>query len=101
MRNIDKIDKVFKRFRPDVVIHCAAQPGVRMSIDNPINDFSINCAGTVNTLESLRKYNKEGIFLYCSTNKVYGANVDQFPLLEHTTRYEFDSIILLGKLCIN
>ena len=92
VRNANRMDRAFQKFQPDVVIHCASQPGVRTSIANPIDDFSINCIGTLNALEALRKCNKDGIFLYCSTNKVYGSNVDQFSLREHTARYEFDGI---------
>jgi CDP-paratose 2-epimerase len=59
----------------DVVIHCAGQPGVQLSIDNPIEDFSINTSGTLNVLELARRRNPNTINIFCSTNKVYGENV--------------------------
>lgn len=79
----------FRKHKPDVVIHAAAQPGVRFSLDDPYEDFSINCIGTVNVLEALRKYNPRGTLIYCSTNKVYGDNVNAYPIFEKKSRYDF------------
>lgn len=76
----------------DVVIHTAAQPGVPSSVRNPREDFSINALGTFNVLECLRKKSKDAIFIYTSTNKVYGENVDKIPLKELETRYTYDKI---------
>ncbi|MBI1976232.1 MAG: NAD-dependent epimerase/dehydratase family protein [Candidatus Omnitrophica bacterium] len=72
----------------DAVVHAAGQPGVGFSIENPHEDFSINAFGTLNVLEAARKH-KAKIFIYCSTNKVYGENVRKIPLAEKGTRYEF------------
>ena len=66
----------------DVVIHTAGQPGVPSSVRMPKEDFSINAFGTLNVLETARKKSKDTIVIYCSTNKVYGENVDQIPLEE-------------------
>jgi len=76
----------------DVVIHTAAQPGVSSSVRNPREDFSINALGTLNVLECLRKKSKDAVFIYTSTNKVYGENVDRIPLKELETRYVYDGI---------
>lgn len=76
----------------DVVIHTAAQPGVPSSVRMPKEDFSINAFGTLNVLECLRKVSPNACFIYCSTNKVYGENVDKIPLVEKETRYEFVGI---------
>ena len=73
----------------DVVIHTAAQPGVPSSIHNPREDFSINAFGTFNLLECLREQCPKAIFIYCSTNKVYGENVDKVLIEEKETRYIF------------
>jgi nucleoside-diphosphate-sugar epimerase len=64
----------------DVVIHAAGQPGVPSSVRMPKEDFSINAFGTLNVLEAARKKSKDTIVIYCSTNKVYGENVDKIPL---------------------
>ena len=76
----------------DVVIHTAGQPGVPSSVRMPRDDFSINAFGTLNTLECLREKNKSTIFIYCSTNKVYGENVDKIPLIEQKSRYIYSGI---------
>jgi len=76
----------------DVVIHTAGQPGVPLSIRIPREDFSINAFGTLNVLECLRQKSKNATFLYCSTNKVYGENVDKIPLIEKEKRYIYDGV---------
>lgn len=73
----------------DVVIHAAGQPGVPLSIRIPKEDFSINAFGTLNVLECVREICPEAAFVYCSTNKVYGENVDGIPLEEQETRYVY------------
>ena len=73
----------------DVVIHTAGQPGVPLSIRIPKEDFSINAFGTLNVLECIRQKCPEATFIYCSTNKVYGENVDEIPLEEQRTRYVY------------
>jgi CDP-paratose 2-epimerase len=73
----------------DAVIHTAGQPGVGSSVISPGNDFSINALGTLNVLEAARKCSKNTIVIYCSTNKVYGENVDKLALSEKKMRYAF------------
>jgi len=74
----------------DVVIHTAAQPGVPSSVRMPKEDFDINALGTLNVLECVRQRCKEAVFIYTSTNKVYGENVDKIPLIEKETRYIYN-----------
>lgn len=74
----------------DAVIHTAGQPGVPLSARIPKEDFSINAFGTLNVLECLRQKCKEATFIYTSTNKVYGENVDKIPLIEKETRYVYN-----------
>jgi len=76
----------------DVLIHTAGQPGVPSSVRSPKEDFSINAFGTLNALEAVRKKSKETIVVYCSTNKVYGENVDKIPLEELEKRYCFKGV---------
>lgn len=76
----------------DVVIHTAGQPGVPLSIRIPEEDFSINAYGTLNVLECVRQKCKDAVFIYCSTNKVYGENVDKIPLVERKSRYMYKGI---------
>ena len=73
----------------DAVIHTAGQPGVPLSVKIPKEDFSINAYGTLNVLEQTRQVSPKAAFLYCSTNKIYGENVDKIPLEEQETRYAY------------
>lgn len=73
----------------DVLIHTAGQPGVPSSVRMPKEDFSINAFGTLNVLEAVRKKSANTVVIYCSTNKVYGENVDKIPLVEKEKRYIF------------
>lgn len=77
----------------DVLIHTAGQPGVPSSVRMPKEDFSINAFGTLNALEAVRKKSKETICIYCSTNKVYGENVDKIPLIEKEKRYIYSGVV--------
>ncbi|MCM8801502.1 MAG: NAD-dependent epimerase/dehydratase family protein [Candidatus Omnitrophica bacterium] len=76
----------------DVVIHTAGQPGVPSSLRKPLEDFSINTYGTLNVLEIARKKPKDTVFIYCSSNKVYGENVNKIPLRELEKRYSYIGI---------
>lgn len=76
----------------DAVIHTAGQPGVPLSVRIPEEDFSINAYGTLNVLECVRQKCKDAAFVYCSTNKVYGENVDKIPLEERKRRYVYKGI---------
>lgn len=75
--------------KPDVLIHAAGQPGVRFSLNDPLEDYSINATGSIIMLEALRRANPKGKFVYCSTNKVFGDNVNKLPILEKASRYDF------------
>ncbi len=76
----------------DLCIHTAGQPGVALSCRQPLEDFSINAFGTLNVLEALRKKSKDAAFIYCSTNKVFGENVDKIKLKELEKRYVYDGV---------
>lgn len=60
-------------FRPDVIVHLAAQAGVRYSIEHPASYIQSNLVGTANLLEAARAY-KPGHLLMASTSSVYGGN---------------------------
>ncbi|MDD5044292.1 MAG: GDP-mannose 4,6-dehydratase [Candidatus Omnitrophica bacterium] len=91
VRNIEDVEKAIKD-GVDAVIHTAGQPGVPSSVRMPREDFSINAYGTLNVLECVRQKNKNAVIVYCSTNKVYGENVDKIPLKEKEKRYVFDGV---------
>lgn len=73
----------------DAVIHTAGQPGVPLSARIPLEDFSINAFGTLNVLEAVRQICPKAKFVYCSTNKVFGENVDKIKLSESEKRYSY------------
>lgn len=58
--------------KADVILHLAGQTAVTTSLVDPLKDFSSNVQGGFLLLEAIRKYNKNAIVLYSSTNKVYG-----------------------------
>lgn len=78
----------------DVVVHTASQPSHPKSIEIPILDESININGTLNLLEATRQKAKDAVFLFCSTNKVYGENVHKLPVVELEKRYDYANGIL-------
>jgi CDP-paratose 2-epimerase len=73
-----------------VIIHTAAQVAVTTSLTNPRVDFEINVLGTFNVLEAARLSRENPTVIFCSTNKVYGSNVNKIPVKELETRYEFE-----------
>ena len=77
--NQDMVRRVFKRFRPDIVIHLAAQAGVRYSIENPDEYISSNVMGFYNILEECRysyDYHSKGVshLVFASSSSVYGES---------------------------
>lgn len=86
----DVIDAIGKGI--DLCIHTAGQPGVPLSCRIPLEDFSINAFGTLNVLECIRQKCKDATFIYCSTNKVFGENVDKIKLKELEKRYVYDGV---------
>ena len=88
--DIRKFDQVLSSVKDiDAVFHCCAQTAVTTSIKNPREDFEINALGTFNVLEAARLSNSNPVVFFCSTNKIYGNNVNKIPLAEKETRYEF------------
>lgn len=86
IRNYNDIGDIIRKFKPDAIFHTAGQVAMTTSIENPILDFEINALGTLNILECIRKFSKDSIIVYSSTNKVYG-DLNQFSYEETSTRY--------------
>src|SRR5262249_46276275 len=80
IRDLNGLNVIFDRIRPDVVIHLAARAGVRPSLENPHLYEEVNIAGTINLLELCRKY-KTRRFIFGSSSSVYGAD-DRVPFSE-------------------
>lgn len=78
------LDKVIDGFRPDVVVHLAAQAGVRYSLENPRAYLDANIIGAFNVMEAARRLDVQHL-LMASTSSVYGANTEMpFSELEKT-----------------
>jgi len=92
IRNFDEISKVFNQYGKDIklVLHTAAQPSHDWAAKEPFTDFSVNATGTLNLLEATRQFCPEAVFIFTSTNKVYGDNPNYLPLLEKETRWEIE-----------
>ena len=77
----DKLDKVFKEYKFDQIIHLAAQAGVRHSLNVPRDYIDSNISGFLNILEACRNFGTEHL-VYASTSSVYGGNT-KMPFAEH------------------
>ena len=90
IRNFTKLKKIFSKYKKNikVIIHAAAQPSHDWAKNKPFTDFEINAKGTLNLLELTRIYCPKVPFIFMSTNKVYGDNPNNLPLVEKKTRWE-------------
>ena len=92
IRDRDAVERVFAEYGRDIdlVVHAAAQPSHDWAARDPHADFSINANGTLTLLEATRVHCPEAVFVYTSTNKVYGDRPNLLPLVEEETRWEID-----------
>jgi len=88
IRDEKKIEAIFKEHRFDLIIHTAAQPSHDWAAKEPLTDFTVNALGTLILLENFRKHCPEAVFIFTSTNKVYGDRPNALPLVELKTRWE-------------
>lgn len=77
------LESVFKKHKPEIIVHLAARAGVRPSIDDPLLYADVNKMGTLNLLELAIKYNVEK-FVFASSSSVYGNSM-QIPFVEDDT----------------
>ncbi len=77
----------------DVIIHLAAQVAVTTSVTHPREDFEVNAQGTFNILEAARLNERKPVFLYASTNKVYGG-MEDVKVVEDETRWHYADLPL-------
>jgi CDP-paratose 2-epimerase len=93
IRDREAIDHVFSEFGTStkVVVHTAAQPSHDWAARDPFTDFGVNAQGTLNLLEACRKHAPEAVFIFTSTNKVYGDAPNRLPLVELETRWEIEA----------
>jgi CDP-paratose 2-epimerase len=92
VRDEAAIERIFAEHGNDVaaVIHTAAQPSHDWAAREPLTDFTVNANGTLNVLEATRRHCPDAVFIFTSTNKVYGDRPNALPLVERETRWELD-----------
>src|SRR5215831_570481 len=92
IRDREAIDAVFREYGSDIelVIHAAGQPSHDWAARDPHTDFTINAHGTLTMLEATRRFCPDAVFVFTSTNKVYGDRPNELPLVEEEHRWEID-----------
>jgi CDP-paratose 2-epimerase len=92
IRSIEAIQPIFEEYGVDIslIIHTAAQPSHDWAAREPLTDFGVNATGTINMLEMTRLFCPDSVFIFTSTNKVYGDTPNYLPLIELNKRWEID-----------
>lgn len=88
IRDNEALEKIFKKYQFKLIIHTAAQPSHDWAAKEPLTDFGVNALATLYLLEHTRKYCPDAVFIFTSTNKVYGDLPNTLPLIEQETRYD-------------
>ena len=83
------LEELLRRQRFDLIVHCAAQPSHDKAREIPIVDFEVNALGTINLLEATRQHCPDAVFVFFSTNKVYGDAPNEIPMKELETRWDY------------
>jgi CDP-paratose 2-epimerase len=93
IREYNSLQTVFRKYGKDIslIVHTAAQPSHDWAAKEPLTDFGVNATGTLHLLELTRLYCPDAVFIFTSTNKVYGDNPNNLPLVELDKRWEVDS----------
>lgn len=92
IRDQAAVEWLFKTYGPNIelVIHTAAQPSHDWAARDPLTDFTVNANGTLILLETTRHFCPNAVFVFTSTNKVYGDTPNRLPLVEQETRWEIE-----------
>ena len=90
IRDAKSIEALFQHYGKaiQVVVHTAAQPSHDWAARDPLTDFGVNALGTLHLLEATRQNCPEAVFIFTSTNKVYGDAPNRLPLQELPRRWE-------------
>jgi CDP-paratose 2-epimerase len=90
IRDIGAMRRIFTAHGSAIrlVVHTAAQPSHDWAANDPFTDFSVNATGTLNLLQMTREHCPDAVFIFVSTNKVYGDRPNTLPLVEMDTRWE-------------
>jgi CDP-paratose 2-epimerase len=90
IRNLEQLSAVFAKYTSDIslIVHAAAQPSHDWAAKEPLTDFAINAVATQYMLELTRLHCPKAVFIFTSTNKVYGDSPNVLPLVETDRRWE-------------
>ncbi|MEK7166497.1 MAG: NAD-dependent epimerase/dehydratase family protein [Patescibacteria group bacterium] len=88
IRQEKSLAEIFQKNNFDLIIHTAAQPSHDWAAKEPLVDFTVNALATLLLLEQTRRYSPNAVFIFTSTNKVYGDTPNILPLVELATRWE-------------
>ena len=90
IRDVKKLERLFQKYNTGIrlIIHAAAQPSHDWAAREPMTDFGVNATGTLHLLELTRRHCPKAVFIFTSTNKVYGDLPNFLPLIEKEKRYE-------------
>ena len=93
IRDREAVSNLFNTYNKDIslIIHTAAQPSHDWAASDPHTDFTVNANGTLVLLENTRNICPDAVFIFCSTNKVYGDTPNYLPLIEQEFRWEIDA----------
>ena len=102
IRDLSGLEKIFKEHKFEIIIHTAAQPSHDWAAREPLTDFGVNAVGTANLLELYRLHSPESVFIFTSTNKVYGDRPNSLMIEELDTNVLIILVtcILLTKQCL-
>lgn len=90
IRDRERIFGIIDELKPNLIIHCAAQPSHDLAARIPCVDFEVNAVGTLNLLEATKTSASDAVFIFMSTNKVYGDAPNNISLMELETRWDYD-----------
>jgi CDP-paratose 2-epimerase len=92
IRDQEAISQIFNTYGKNIslIIHTAAQPSHDWAASDPYTDFTVNANGTLVLLENTRQHCPEAVFIFCSTNKVYGDTPNLLPLVEQELCWEIE-----------
>ena len=90
IRDRSRVGECLAQTKPDLIVHAAAQPSHDLAALRPFDDFDVNAVGTFNLIESTRLHVLEAVFVFMSTNKVYGDLPNKIRLKELETRWDYD-----------
>jgi CDP-paratose 2-epimerase len=89
IRNKEELHQIFSKYSFDAIIHTAGQPSHDKAKDIPLIDFEVNALGTLQLLQLTKEHCPNAVFIFTSTNKVYGDKPNQQAFKELKSRYWF------------